>query len=201
MRSILAFLTLFLALLSVPATSWANNPHAKDKGDADDKAEPAKGEEKDDKAHHAAAKGDGDADAEEGKDKEKDKDEKKDAEPKGPVKMHVGVELTNLSKFEIGPGTYIAEFYLRIRCDSEPCKPDPDVVNGKITGKEKLIDDKLVKELKVKAELSGLVDLTQFPFDEHILPIQIIDKANPTGIVYELDREETKIDEDIKLAG
>ena len=186
MRTIVTLFTLLLALLAAPRATWAQHDQHHDKGDAAEKGKPAKAE----------ADADGDADSE-----KKDDAEKKDAEPKGPIKMHVGVELANLSKFEIGPGTYIAEFYLRIRCDSEPCKPDPDVANGKITGKEKLVDDKLVKEMKVKAELSGLVDLTEFPFDEHVLPIQIIDKTNPTGIVYELDREETKIAPDIKLAG
>jgi hypothetical protein len=119
----------------------------------------------------------------------------------GPITMHVGVMLEKLTKFELGPGTYNAEMIVNFRCDGEPCKPDFDVTNGKITGKEKLLDEKTEKAFRVKAELDALVDLSEFPFDKHVLYVGLVDKGDPLGTRYVVDEGETGIDPSIKLAG
>lgn len=119
--------------------------------------------------------------------------------PKGPQRMRVGMRLTKLNKFEMGPGSYSAELYLTFKCDREPCNPDFDVANGKIGSKEKLVDDKLTKEFKVKADLEALVDLSEFPFDKHVLYVSMIDK-NPE-VSYDFDSSDTGMDDDVKLAG
>src|SRR5439155_4778795 len=121
-------------------------------------------------------------------------------EREGAGVMHVGVELASLNKLEVGPGTFNAELYVSIRCDAEPCAPDLEIANGRITGKEKLVDDKLEKELKIKAELTADVDLAEYPFDSHVLPIEIFDKGDPTGVVYVLDDKTTSVDPDLRLA-
>src|SRR5437868_2227568 len=46
------------------------------------------------------------------------------AEHHGPITMKVGIELEKLTKFELGPGTYNAEFVLSFKCEHEPCKPE-----------------------------------------------------------------------------
>ena len=115
--------------------------------------------------------------------------------------MHVAMTLEKLTKFEVGPGTFNAEFYLSIRCDAEPCKPDFEITNGKISGKEKLKDDKLEKEWRIKAELDGHVDLSEFPFDTHVLYIGLVDKSDPFHVTYLVDQEHSAIDSDVKLAG
>jgi hypothetical protein len=118
-----------------------------------------------------------------------------------PTTMHVGVILTGLNKFELGPGSYNADFIVSVRCDEDPCNPDLDVTNGKIAGKEKLVDEKRHKVFKLKAELAGMVDLSEFPFDEHVLPLELEDKSNPTEVVFVLDEAATHIAPDVKLAG
>lgn len=121
--------------------------------------------------------------------------------PHGPVTYHVGIALEKLTKFELGPGSYSAEFFVSLRCDVEPCKPDFDVANGKITGREKLTDEKLHHEFRVKAELEALVDLSEFPFDKHVLYIGLVDKGDPLNVRYVVDENETSIDPKVKLAG
>jgi hypothetical protein len=118
-----------------------------------------------------------------------------------PVKMKLGVHVIGLSKLELGPGSYNAEFILTVTCDREPCKGDIDTSNGKITGKELLHDEPLKKIFKMKAELAGNIDLGEFPFDAHVLPISLEDKEDPENTTVELDKEHTSIDDDIKLAG
>ncbi len=121
------------------------------------------------------------------------------------------VFLDKLTKFEIGPGTYHGEFYLVFHCDKEPCKPDPIAANGKFTTKEQeKIDDPLVKIFKVKAELEAVIDLSEFPFDRHALPLSVEDKHEGVEYVFspELNEEYKKllglkstVNPEVKLAG
>ncbi len=132
-------------------------------------------------------------------------DAKPDAEPEAhanasPTTMKVALSLTKLNKFEMGPGSYTAEIYVTVKCDHDPCKPDFDVTNGKITGKETVVDEKLLKEFKVKADLEAFVDLSEFPFDRHVLYLGLIDK-NPHLNHYEFDASANGMDDGVKLAG
>lgn len=115
--------------------------------------------------------------------------------------IRVGVALEKLAKFELAAGSYTAEFILTFTCPAEPCAPDFDVTNGKITGKEKVVDDKLEKVFRVKTELEAYVDLAEFPFDRHVLPIGLVDKGDPLHVRYAVDPGETGIDPTVKLAG
>lgn len=127
-------------------------------------------------------------------------DEKKPVHA-GPTTMKVSMMLQKLAKLELGPGTFIAEMYLTISCTKEPCKPDFVVTNGKITNKEVLVDEPLLKEWRVRAELEAYIDLAEFPFDSHVLYVGIADKANPFDVTYEIDKVNSSIDPDVKLAG
>ena len=199
MRHVLLLLSLLMTLVWSTPMAWADDKGKKadQEAEQDDPAD-AKGAKKDAKAEQDDAKP-AKEDAKDGK--EGAKEEEAPPEKTGPVTMHIGIHLLKLSKFELGPGTYNAEFYLSIRCDREPCKPDPDIANGKITGKDKVVDDKLMKQFKMKAELSGFVDLAEFPFDKHALPIVVTDKADPDDVVYEYDPTQTKVEPDARLPG
>lgn len=122
-------------------------------------------------------------------------------EHRGPITMRAGVDVEKLSKFELGPGSYTTEFLVTFHCDREPCTPDFDVTNGKITGKEKLVDEKLVKAFRVKAELDAIVDLSEFPFDKHVLYIGLADKGDPMNVKYAVDANTSSVDAAVKLAG
>ncbi len=137
----------------------------------------------------ARAEADGDA-----------KDPSHEAEAAAAQTMHVGIQLEKLNKFEVGPGTFSAEFFLSFRCDHEPCRPDFEITNGKLAGKpDKVVDEKLLKEFRIKAELEGLVDLSEFPFDKHLLYIGLIDKNE--GVNYLVDEKRSTIEDSVKLAG
>jgi hypothetical protein len=119
-----------------------------------------------------------------------------------PVTMTVAVELRELNKFDLANSSYNAEFDVSITCDSEPCKPELDVANGKLQGKpEKLKDEPLHKEYRMKAELAAAIDLSAYPFDSHLLPIVLQDKGDPEQIRYKLDTADTKLSDKIKLPG
>jgi hypothetical protein len=115
--------------------------------------------------------------------------------------MRVALQLTKLTRFEPGPGTYNVEFYVTFTCDHEPCKPDFDVTNGKLTAKpEKELDEKLRKQFRVKAELDAFVDMSDYPFDSHVLPIAFVDK-NAHDVKYEVLEQASVIEPQVKLPG
>lgn len=119
-----------------------------------------------------------------------------------PVTMTVGVVATELSKFELANGSYNAEILVTVHCDREPCKPDLDFANGKVVGKpEKIHDEPLFKILKLKGELSAVVDLSEYPYDNHALTVVLEDKGDPAQVKLVLDREHTGVRDSIRLPG
>ncbi len=110
---------------------------------------------------------------------------KEEPEPEG-QSMALVVFLEKLTKFDLGPGVYNGEFYLVFHCEKEPCKPDPHPTNGKFASREQeKSGDPLVTIFKVKAELEAVIDLSEFPFDTHVLPLSVEDK-NET-VTYHFD--------------
>jgi hypothetical protein len=97
-----------------------------------------------------------------------------------PVAMKLGMKIQELGKLDLTAETFQAEFFVTVTCDHEPCKPNLDVANGKLLGKpEKLKDDPLFKEYKIKAELGALLDFSEYPYDSHALQIVLEDKGDP----------------------
>jgi hypothetical protein len=124
-----------------------------------------------------------------------------DEAARAPHVLRIGVEVAGLSKLEVGPGSYNAELFVTIRCDAEPCNADLDVTNGKVVGKEKLLDLPLEKALKIKAELTDFFDLSEFPFDSHVLHVSLADKSDPLHARLEVDRSTSGIARDVRIAG
>ena len=65
-----------------------------------------------------------------------------------------------MTKLELGPGTFDADFLVSYRCSEAPCDPHMQLFNGEIKGKpDKIVDDKLHKVYRVKAELTAGIDV------------------------------------------
>ena len=127
-----------------------------------------------------------------------------------PKKALVVVALSRLTKFDMAAGTYIAEFQLLVKCDEAPCTPQPIAANGKFTSVETQELDPLIKLFTVKAELYAEIDLSEFPFDRHTLPLSIEDKNEAYEFDYSPEFADTVlktlgtasfIDPDVKLPG
>jgi hypothetical protein len=186
-RYLPVFTAILLALGLVTSGAWAKGPHPKPAEAAPPPAETAPAAEPPAPAPKPAEAGE-------------DDDELPPAH--APVTMTVAVMLRELNKFDLANGSYNAEFDVSVVCDSEPCKPELDVANGKLQGKpEKLKDEPLRKEYRMKAELAAVVDLAAYPFDSHLLPIVLQDKGDPEQIRYKLDTANTKVSDKIKLPG
>jgi hypothetical protein len=118
-----------------------------------------------------------------------------------PMTVKVGINVKELNKLDLAQETYTAEFMVSYRCDKAPCNPDPEIINGKISGKiEKLHDEPLYKIFKIKADLTAVIDLKEYPFDNHQLPIVLSDKTSPEDITFIKDDEECGLSA-LKLPG
>ncbi len=110
--------------------------------------------------------------------------------------VKVGVDLSSITKFDVAAATFIADFFLSLQCAGNgDCQPKFELGNGKIISSELAVDEPQRKLFKVKAEMSGEVDLSEFPFDRHQLPIVVVeDPRAGNNVTFEIDKEHTSID-------
>ena len=131
---------------------------------------------------------------------EKDDDEP-DATVHHPVKYEVGINVQKLTKLELGPGTFEADFILSYHCSGPPCTPHIHLYNGDIKGKpDKIVDEPLHKVFRVKAELTTEVDVSDFPFDAHELQIDLGD-GDEDDVTMVANAKDAPDPTDVKIPG
>jgi len=116
--------------------------------------------------------------------------------------VKVGVYVLNVGKFDVSSGAYTVDFYLDLRCDKE-CDPGNfEFMNGRAESVDKLIDTPNEKFYRIQAALSDNIDLKEYPFDAHNLPIIIEDKTNTVEQqAYAFDENNSGIDPAVTLVG
>jgi hypothetical protein len=116
--------------------------------------------------------------------------------------VQVGLYLLNLGKFDISTGSFTADFYLSMKCDTE-CSPENfEFMNGRASTIEKIIDEPNEKFYRIQANLNSQIDLKKFPFDSQELQIILEDKEKTTeDLIYVVNQEESGIDESIAFTG
>lgn len=118
-----------------------------------------------------------------------------------PTKYEVGINVQKMTKLELGPGTFDADFLVSYRCSEAPCDPHMQLFNGEIKGKpDKIVDDKLHKVYRVKAELTAGIDVSQFPFDQHTLAIDLGDR-DEADVTFTANTKDAPEPTDIKIFG
>jgi hypothetical protein len=127
--------------------------------------------------------------------------------PHDPVTMSIGVQLESITKFDLATQTFNVELVVNVICDKEPCNPDLNVRNGTMQGKpEKLHEGRTEdghheKRFKIKAEVDGYIDLTEYPHDDHALLVLIDDKGDPEQVKYAVDYDHTGLGERLRIPG
>jgi hypothetical protein len=87
------------------------------------------------------------------------------------------------------------DFYLTIICD-RPCQPDPDILNAaaqpEIERQNADTQGDTIHFYRVRADLLTQVNLTNFPFDEQVLYLEVGDKqANKEKIQFVAEHEDS----------
>jgi len=119
-----------------------------------------------------------------------------------PVKVYVGVYVLNLGKFELATGAYTVDFYLSLRSQEPVEMGDFEFMNGRAATVDKLIDTPTEKFYRIQANLSQNLDLRRYPFDEHLLTIEIEDKRRTVDeLVYVVDEQNCGVDPGVIVVG
>ena len=121
--------------------------------------------------------------------------------------VRVGVYILSVGNLDTTTGRYTMDFFLNFICETVPCDPsDFDLMNASA---DTNIEDQTDPEVRgkefyyrVRASLRTNLDLRNFPFDEHILEIELEDK-NKTDEEYILiaDPEQSGIDSSVYVSG
>ncbi len=122
--------------------------------------------------------------------------------------VKVGMYVLGITDLNIATGSYTMDVYLNILC-SAPCNtPDPtfEVMNatGSLDITDETGDDKgdTSHHYRVRVPLGANVLLNDFPFDYHLLNMQMEDKIlGVDKLVYEFDRETSGVDKYAVVSG
>jgi hypothetical protein len=116
--------------------------------------------------------------------------------------VKVSMYMLNLGKFDTATGTFTADFYLDLQCDTN-CSPENfEFMNGRATSIDKIIDTPTEKYYRIQASLNSPVDLRRFPFDTQEMKIIIEDKENNIDeIRYVPDDNSSGIDKSVTFIG
>lgn len=116
--------------------------------------------------------------------------------------VQVGLYVLNLGKFDIATGSFTADFYLSLKCETQ-CSPENfEFMNGRASTVEKIIDEPNEKFYRIQANLNSPIDLKSFPFDAQKMQIILEDKEKTSEeLVYIVSEEESGIDPSIVFTG
>lgn len=119
-----------------------------------------------------------------------------------PVQVQVGVYVLNLGRFDLGSGSYTVDFYVSLKSDRPFPMDEFEFMNGRAATVDRLIDTPTEKFFRIQASLSQNLDLRRYPFDEHLLTIEIEDKRRPTEeLVYVVDEKLSGVDPSVIVVG
>lgn len=119
-----------------------------------------------------------------------------------PVEVRVGVYVLNLGRFDLASGSYTVDFYLSLRSDRPVPMDEFEFMNGRAATVDRLIDTPTEKFFRIQANLSQNLDLRRYPFDEHLLTIEIEDKRRTADeLVYVVDKDLSGVDPSVIVVG
>jgi hypothetical protein len=121
-----------------------------------------------------------------------------------PQVMYIGVYAGDFRHFNVEDGTFLTNFYLSLHSknDTNISINDFAITNGQITSVDTLINTPTEKYYRVYATLTADSDVGLFPFDRHILPVEIEPKRyDESQLVLVADSGMTGIDPGADLPG
>lgn len=119
-----------------------------------------------------------------------------------PQVVQIGVYTVDFNNFNIADGTFSTNFYLTLESDSPVSINDFDIVNGQITSVDPLIDTPNEKSYRIFATATADPDIRLYPFDRHMLPIEIEPKLyDENRMVLVIQKDHTGLDPEADLPG
>ena len=122
--------------------------------------------------------------------------------------VRVGVYILSVGNLDTRTGTYLIDFFLNLKCETDGCNPDDyDIMNAaeiKKVDPQTTEEDKAAGEsyYRIRANLQTNLNLREFPFDQHTLAIEIEDKNKKRDeYIFIADPEMSGIDSEVYVAG
>ena len=120
----------------------------------------------------------------------------------GPAILEVGVFVMDFNRFNVDDGTVETNFYLDLRSDSPVSLDDIEIINGKISSVDTLIDTPDEKYYRIFAVITADPSLRNFPFDSHAIPIVIEPKVmDETSLLLAVNSNQSGLDNGADLPG
>ncbi|MFA6333018.1 MAG: hypothetical protein WCX22_08700 [Methanoregula sp.] len=119
-----------------------------------------------------------------------------------PQIVKIGVDTMDFNGFSVADGTVETNFYLSLRSDEPISLENVELINGQITSVYSFVNTTNEKTYRIYAIITADPDLRQFPFDQHMLPIEIESKNNDVSTrVLVIDTNRTGIEPEADLPG
>jgi hypothetical protein len=119
-----------------------------------------------------------------------------------PDVVYVGIYVKDFNEFSVADGTIKASFYLTLRSDTNVSMDDLEITNGIATSVDTIDNQTNVKEYRLTAELNVDPDLHRFPFDRHVIQIEIEPKnRDQREMVLVIEQSEIGRDVEADLPG
>jgi len=119
-----------------------------------------------------------------------------------PEIIHTGIFVSDFRNFNVEQGSFSTTFFLILSSDTPVTIDDIQLMYGRMTSVETIVDTPGLKNYQISAEMTTTPDLRRYPFDRHTLPIQIKHKhKNDKQAVFVIDTARTGLDKEAVLPG
>ena len=119
-----------------------------------------------------------------------------------PQIVEIGVDTMDFNGFSVADGTVETNFYLSLRSDRPISLDNVELMNGQVTAVFPFVNTTNEKTYRIYALITADPDLRRFPFDQHILPIEIESKnGDVSSRVLVIDTNRTGIEPEADLPG
>ena len=115
--------------------------------------------------------------------------------------VEIGTYILSIREYNLEEGTFIADFYLWFRFNNT--NPEGfEIMNGNILEKKKTYEEPGYIVYRVEAKLHTTPDFKNYPIDTQKIEIIIEDQSKQINeLKYIIDKKESGLDEDFKMAG
>jgi hypothetical protein len=119
-----------------------------------------------------------------------------------PQIVKVAAYVMDFKSFSVSEGTVQVNFYLSLKSDTPVSISDIEIINGHTTSVDTLTDTPDEKYYRVFASIDADPDLRLYPFDRHVLPIEIEPKTKDfRGLIFVINENQTGLDSGANLPG
>jgi hypothetical protein len=122
------------------------------------------------------------------------------AAQEGPSVVKVGVWINAVEKVDVPSQTFTIDFYLWFKYRGE--RPDIEFLRGTPSSMVLIRQEENYLEYRIKGTYVGSLNFRGFPFDEHLLTVELEDKHRGIQeLVFEPDLEESGLDPNLAIPG